>query len=247
MLVCYHAGESERPWKGGGLIVTRKIPIDVVLDPAVALVVAEGLVQVTNIAPLVPGGPACHGVTVCPGGPYEHGLVYESAAGAERAAGILRRLACLAIESYLRALSTGTEVVFLGDQGLPVECHPDTPREGPPTPDEIKQIIEQFRQPRAYTFLDNHKVKVAAPDDQTKVVGPDLFAGDLSAMGRLLDDIAAATARHALRVQDLKQVARSAAEAIEQTVKDLKLKGGLWTHAVVLRQALARLEELEDR
>jgi hypothetical protein len=80
-----------------------------------------------------------------------------------------------------------------------------------------------------------------------KVVGPDLFAGDLSAMGRLLDDIAAATARHALRVQDLKQVARSAAEAIEQVVTDLKLKGRLSSHAVVLRQALARLEELEDR
>jgi hypothetical protein len=238
MLVCYHAGESERPWKGGGLIVTRKIPIDVVLDPAVALVVAEGLVQVTNIAPLVPGGPACHGVTVCPGGPYEHGLVYESAAGAERAAGILRRLACLAIEGYLRALCVGTEAVFLGDQALPVECHPDTPRQGPPTPDEIKQMVDQLRQPREYISVGNH---------DTKLVGPDLFAGELSAMGRLLIDIAAATARHALRVQDLKQSARSAAEAIEQVVKDLKLKGGLWTHAVVLRQALARLEELEDR
>jgi hypothetical protein len=83
------------------------------------------------------------------------------------------------------------------------------------------------------------------PDD--KVVGPDLFAGDLSAMGRLLDDIAAATARHALRVQDLKQVARSAAEAIEQVVTDLKLKGRLSSNATELRQALARLEELEDR
>lgn len=224
--------------------MTRKIPIDVVLDPAVALVVAEGLVQVTSIAPLVPGGPGCHGVTVCPGGPYEHGLVYESAAGAERAAGILRRLACLAIEGYLRALSTGTEVVFLGDQGLPVECHPDTPREGPPTPDEIKQMVDQLHQ---------RELTSARPVEQTrmevheiKVVGPDLFAGDLSAMGRLLDDIAAATARHALRVQDLKQSARSAAEAIEQVVTDLKLKGRLSSHATELRQALTRLEELED-
>jgi hypothetical protein len=42
-------------------------------------------------------------------------------------------------------------------------------------------------------------------------------------------------------------VARSAAEAIEQTVTDLKLKGRLSSNATELRQALARLEELEDR
>jgi hypothetical protein len=132
----------------------------------------------------------------------------------------------------------GTEVVFLGDQGLPVECHPDTPREGPPTPDEIKQIVDQLHQPRKY-------ISVGSPE--IKVVGPDLFAGDLSAMGRLLDDIAAATARHALRVQDLKQAARSAAEAIDEVVTNLKLRGRLSSHAVELRQALTRLEELEDR
>jgi hypothetical protein len=204
-------GRVEPTLEKGGLIVTRKIPIDVALDPAIALVVAEGLVQVTSI---------------------------ESVAGAERAAGILRRLACLAIESYLRALCVGTEVVFLGDQGLPVECHPDTPREGPPTPDEIKQIVDQLHQPRKY-------ISVGSPE--IKVVGPDLFAGDLSAMGRLLDDIAAATARHALRVQDLKQAARSAAEAIDEVVTNLKLRGRLSSHAVELRQALTRLEELEDR
>jgi hypothetical protein len=238
-------GSWDGPRQGGGLIMTRKIPIDVVLDPAIALVVAEGLVQVAELVLDPQVGDKCHTVTVCPGGPYEHRLVYESVAGAERAAGILRRLACLAIEGYLRALSTGTEVIFLGDQGLPLECHPDTPREGPPTPDEIKQIVDQLHQ---------RELTSARPVEQTrmeiregKVVGPDLFAGDLSAMGRLLDDIAAATARHALRVQDLKQVARSAAEAIEQTVTDLKLKGRLSSNATELRQALARLEELEDR
>jgi hypothetical protein len=209
--------------------MSRKIPVDVVLDSAVALVVAEGLVQVTSIAPLVPGGPGYHGVTVCPGGPYEHGLVYKSAAGAERAAGILRRLACLAIEGYLRALCVGPEVVVLGDQALPVECHPSTPRQGP-------------------NRLDGHQVEPAgAQTTDGKVVGPDLFAGELSAMGRLLIDIAAATARHALRVQDLKQTARSAAEGIDEVVTNLKLKGRLSSHAVELRQALARLEELEDR
>jgi hypothetical protein len=126
-----------------------------------------------------------------------------------------------------------------------VECHPDTPRQGPPTPDEIKQMVDQLHQ---------RELTSARPGDQTRVevhegrvVGPDLFAGDLSAMGRLLDDIAAATARHALRVQDLKQAARSAAEAIDKVVADLKLKGRLSSHALELRQALTRLEELEDR
>jgi hypothetical protein len=213
------------------LIMTRKIPIDVPLEPDVARAVAEGLVQVNEHSEGV-------AVTLCPARPHVYSLLYGTREEAEHVAGVVRRLACLAIEGYLRALSTGTEVVFLGDQGLPVECHPDTPRSGPPTPDEIKQMVDQLHQPREYISVGSPEVKVA---------GPDLFAGELSAMGRLLIDVAAATARHALRVQDLKQAARSAAEAIEQVVTDLKLKGGLWAHAVVLRQALARLEELEDR
>jgi hypothetical protein len=104
LLPCGRVGRS---WTGGGLIMTRKIPIDVTLDPAVALVVAEGLVQVAELVLDPQVGDRCYTVTVCPGGPYEHRLVYESAAGAERAAGILRRLACLAIEGYLRALPYG--------------------------------------------------------------------------------------------------------------------------------------------
>jgi hypothetical protein len=285
--------------------MASKIQVDVSLDPAVVRGVVEGLVQVNEVVLDPQVGDKCYTVTLCPGRPYTSSVSYDTYKEAEHVAGVVRRLAWLAVEEYLRAqaarvvevcppeswrlqptvykdrdpdpdtrtefekgwdalgvatghrvemgnavweymarTSASHEVVVLGDQALPAECHPNTPRQGPLSSQPAGQAnTVNHQEPAA-----SESVQVGTsdmPDD--KVVGPDLFAGDLSAMGRLLDDIAAATARHALRVQDLKQVARSAAEAIEQVVTDLKLKGRLSSNATELRQALARLEELEDR
>lgn len=267
--VCYHENGADLRQRRGGFIVNKKIPVNVSLDPAVARAVAQALVRVAEVVLDPQVGDRCYTVTFCPGRPYAHSIPYRTYSKAERLAEVVRRLAWLAIEEYLRAQTTGPEVVALGDQALPAECHPDTPRQGPvPTskgshdPLEVGQLAELLRHPRdiasarpvGQANAGVHQVPVVqagplqVPDMlDSRVVGPDLFAGDLSAMGRLLVDIAAATARHALRVQDLKQAARSAAEGIDEVVTNLKLKGPLSSHAMELRQALARLEELEDR
>jgi hypothetical protein len=164
--------------------MTRKIPIDVALEPDVARTVVGDLVQVNEHSEGV-------AVTLCPARPHVYSLLYGTREEAEHVAGVVRRLAWLAIEDYLRALA-GCSVVVLGNQALPAECHPDTPRQGPlPTSEaqEVEQMAELLRQPRELTS--------ARPVDEwtqeSKVAGPDLFAGELSAMGRLLIDVAPAT------------------------------------------------------
>jgi hypothetical protein len=68
----------------------------------------------------------------------------------------------------------------------------------------------------------NPKGPVESVVADASTVTPDLFAGELDSMGRILHDVAGRLARHALRVQDLQLAAKNAADEL----RALAIAGG---------------------
>lgn len=87
----------------------------------------------------------------------------------------------------------------------------------------------------------------------TTSVTPDLFAGELDSMGRLLHDLSGRLARHALRVQDLQLAVKHAADearalAAAMASNPAVREAGYHTHLISLSVDLSRaLEKLDER
>lgn len=84
-------------------------------------------------------------------------------------------------------------------------------------------------------------------------VTPDLFAGELDSMGRLLHDVSGRLARHALHVQDLQLAAKHAADearalAAAMASNPAVRECGYHTHLLSLSADLTKaLERLDER
>jgi hypothetical protein len=91
----------------------------------------------------------------------------------------------------------------------------------------------------------------SAVRDAGTTVTPDLFAGELDAMGRLLHDMAGRLARHALRTQDLQAAAKHAADELRALAGAMASNSsvrehGYHTHLIALHESLLKALNLVD-
>jgi hypothetical protein len=95
----------------------------------------------------------------------------------------------------------------------------------------------------------NPKGPVESVVADASTVTPDLFAGELDSVGRILHDMAGRLARHALHVQDLQLAAKHAADELRalsaqlESPEEADQRDRLFTLSHELSKTVERLDE----